>query len=243
MTQTSAALQTAAEVAVLLPGTGSDEVFVRSAFEVPLAAAGIRALTPRPRPGPGIGEAFLDALDEAATNGPVLAGGVSFGAHLAVEWALRNPDRCAGLLLALPAWSGPPESSPAAVAARLGADAVRAGGVEAALQTVKASVDPWLAEELGRAWRRYGDGLADSLRVAADRPAPTLADLAAIGAPAGVAGCPDDQVHPLEVAKSWAAALPNAALATTRLDIIGADPEALGRATVLAWLRAGGTPA
>jgi hypothetical protein len=57
-----------------------------------------------------------------------------------------------------------------------------------------------------------------------------------------VAACPDDQVHPLDVATSWATALPRASLATTRLDIIGADPEALGRAAVLAWLRAGGTP-
>jgi hypothetical protein len=29
-------------------------------------------------------------------------------------------------------------------------------------------------------------------------------------------------------------------MGTTRLDIVGVDPEALGRAAVLAWLRAGG---
>jgi pimeloyl-ACP methyl ester carboxylesterase len=231
-----------APLAVLLPGTGSDDVFVRSVFEIPLAAVGIRTLTPAPRPGPGLGEDFLKALDEAAEDGTdgVLAGGISFGAHLAAEWALRNPDRCAGLLLALPAWHGDPGDSPAAVSARLAADTVRTEGVEAALRAVKDSADPWLAEELGRAWRGYGDGLADSLRAAADRSAPTLAELAGLHVPVGVTGCPDDQVHPLAVAEDWAGAFGRAELCTTRLEIIGADPEALGRAAVLGWLRASG---
>jgi pimeloyl-ACP methyl ester carboxylesterase len=227
-------------VAVLLPGTGSDEIFVRSAFERPLAAVGVRAVTPRPEPGSGLGAAFLAALDLAAENstqGAVLAGGISFGAHLAAEWALLNPERCAGLLLALPAWNGKPGDSPAAVSARLGADTVRADGIEAALSTVH---QPWLAAELGRAWHGYGDDLADSLQAAADRPAPTLEELAGLGVPVGVTGCVDDAVHPVSVAEAWAAAIPGAALCTTRLDIIGADPEALGRAAVLAWLRAGG---
>lgn len=223
---------------MLLPGTGSDEVFVRSVFEIPLAAVGIRALTPRPEPGPRLAEAFLDELDRAAKeNGPVLAGGISFGAHLAAEWALANPDRCTGLLLALPAWNGSPGDEPAAVAARLGAATVRADGVTAALRTVR---EPWLAAELNRAWQGYGDGLADALEAAAARPAPTLTELAGLGIPAGIAGCVDDAVHPVEVAKSWAAAIPRATLRTTRLDIVGADPEALGRAVVLAWLKAAG---
>jgi pimeloyl-ACP methyl ester carboxylesterase len=229
-------------LAVLLPGTGSDDVFVRSAFEIPLAAVGIRSLTPAPRPGPELGEDFLAALDRAAKDGTdgVLAGGISFGAHLAAEWALRNPDRCAGLLIALPAWHGDAGDSPAAVSARLAAATVHREGVEAALRAVKDSADPWLAEELSRAWRGYGDGLADSLRAAAGRPAPALAELAGLDIPVGVAGCPDDQVHPLTVAKEWAGAFRRARLCTTRLEIIGADPEALGRAAVLAWLRASG---
>lgn len=230
------------DLAVLLPGTGSDDVFVRSVFDVPLAAVGVRTVTPSPAPGPGLGEAFLAALDTASERGAggVLAGGISFGAHLAAEWAVRNPDKCAGLLLALPAWHGEPDDSPAALSARLGAEAVRADGVEAALRTVGETVDPWLSTELGRAWRGYGDGLADSLRAAADRPAPTLEELATLDIPVGVAAFTDDQVHPVSVARAWVDAMPRAALCTTRLDIIGADPEALGRAAVLAWLRAGG---
>jgi pimeloyl-ACP methyl ester carboxylesterase len=236
--------RTAAPVAVLLPGTGSDEVFVRRVFEIPLAAVGVRALTPAPRPGPELAAAYLEALDEAARDrtGGVLAGGISFGAHVAAEWAVRNPERCAGLLLALPAWHGEPGDSPAAISARLGADAVRADGLEAALSAMRASADPWVAEEITRAWRGYGDGLADALRTAAERPAPTLAELGKLDVPVGVAGCVDDQIHPIEIARAWTGAFSNAILCTTRLEIMGVDPEALGRAAVLAWLRAGGKP-
>jgi pimeloyl-ACP methyl ester carboxylesterase len=242
VTQRASAPPTTANLAILMPGTGSDDVFVRSVFEVPLAAVGVRALTPRPCPGPALAESYLRALDEAAAAEPVLAGGVSFGAHLAAEWALRNPGRCAGLLLALPAWSGDPGDAPAAVTARVAATAVRTTGLGATLRGVHETADAWLAAELDRAWHGYGAGLADSLLSAAGRPAPTLAELKELRIPAGVAACVDDPIHPLAVARSWTAALPQARLCTTRLDIIGADPEALGRAAVLAWLRAGGRP-
>ncbi len=229
------------DLAVLLPGTGSDDVFVRSVFEVPLAAIGVKTVAPRPSPGPSLGETFLKELDAAGERnvGGMVVGGISFGAHLAAEWALRNRDRCAGLLVALPAWNGVPDNSPAALSARLGAAAVREKGSEAALRTIGESVDPWLVTELGRAWRGYGDGLADSLGASADRPAPTLEELATLDIPVGVAAFTDDEVHPVSVARAWVDALPRAALRTTRLDIVGADPEALGRAAVLAWLRAG----
>jgi pimeloyl-ACP methyl ester carboxylesterase len=227
-------------IAVLLPGTGSDDVFVRSVFEVPLAAVGVKAVTPAPVPGAGLAEAHIAALDACA--GPVLVGGISFGAHLAVEWALRNPSRCAGLLLALPGWHGPPGDAPGAVSARLAASSVRSRGVDGALAVATDGVPDWLATELTRSWRGYGAGLADSLDAAAARPAPTLASLAALAMPAGIAACVDDPVHPAEIAAQWAAALPQAVVRTTRLAIVGVDPEALGRAAVLAWLHAGGRP-
>jgi len=229
-----------AEVAVLLPGTGSDDVFVRSVFEVPFAAVCARAVTPRPVPGPLLAEACFTALDEAAAQRPVIAGGVSFGAHLAAEWALANLDRCAGLVLALPGWHGEPGEAPGAVSARASADLVRSLGVDGALAVATDGVPPWLADELTRSWRGYSDGLADSLTAAADRPAPTLADLSRLDTPVGIASCDDDPIHPRAIAEEWLKALPRATMCTTRLDIIGVDPEALGRAAVLAWLRAGG---
>jgi pimeloyl-ACP methyl ester carboxylesterase len=231
-----------APVAVLLPGTASDEVFVREVFQRPLRAVGIRLITPAPVPGRGVAEAHLRALSSAAEDAPVLVGGISLGAHLAAEWAVRHPGRCAGLLLALPAWHGPADGRPASIAARYSARAVRAHGVEPALAEATEGIDAWLAGELRRAWRRHGDGLADTLDSAATRAAPTLDALRGIRAPAGIAACADDPVHPPAVAEAWAAALPTAGLTVTTLRALGSDRESLGRATVHAWLQAGGRP-
>ncbi|MGH3623478.1 MAG: hypothetical protein ACRDQ5_17050, partial [Sciscionella sp.] len=140
-----------AQRAVLLPGTGSDEVFVTEVFLRPLAAVGIRLCAPR--------EGHADALDVAAADGPVLAGGISAGAHVAARWAAANPERCAGLLLAMPGWTGEPGDAPAALAARLTADTVRRDGLEPALRDATAGVPRWLADELDRAWRRHGSRL------------------------------------------------------------------------------------
>jgi len=224
--------------AVLLPGTGSDDVFVRSVFAGPLAAFGVSARTPAPPAGAAVTQGLLAALNEAAQDRPIVAGGISLGAHLAAEWAVRNPDRCAGLLLAMPAWCGDPGDAPASLAARASADLVDAHGLDGALRHATAGVAPWLAAELDRAWRRHGDGLAVGLRVAAAHPAPALADLARLEVPVGIAACTDDPVHPLGVAHRWAGALPRATLQETTLHALGEDRESLGRAALLGWLRA-----
>lgn len=229
-----------ADTAVLVPGTGSDEVFVRSVFEVPFAAILVRTVAPKPVPGPMLADAYLAAFDEAAAEGPIVVGGVSFGAHLAAEWALSNRDRCRGLVLAVPGWHGSPGDAPGAVSARVAADLVRTKGVDGALAVATDGVPTWLATELNRTWRRYGEGLAASLATPAERPAPTLAELSTLDVPVGIAGFVDDPVHPLAVAKQWLSALPRAVLCTTSLAVVGVDAEALGRAAVLAWLRAGG---
>ncbi|HJP76656.1 MAG TPA: alpha/beta hydrolase [Pseudonocardiaceae bacterium] len=228
------------EIAVIVPGTASDEVFVGSVFAGPLAAVGLDLVAVPPRPGKDLVSDHLAALDAAAEQGSIFVGGISLGAHLAAQWALANPGRCSGVFLAMPAWLGPSGDAPAAVAARAGADTVDALGVEATLASATAGIAPWLAGELTRAWRRHGTGLAPSLRAAAGHPAPTTAELARLRVPAGVAACTDDPVHPLAVARSWAHALPCSSLGTTTLTALGADRESLGRATVLAWLRAGG---
>ncbi|WP_460405755.1 alpha/beta fold hydrolase [Actinophytocola sediminis] len=209
-------------------------------FEIPLAAVGVAIRAPAPVPGDELADAHLAALDEAARDEPVLVGGISFGAHLAAEWAVGNPDRCAGLVLALPAWHGLPGDAPAATSALASSAQVRRLGTPGALDDVAASAPPWVAEELGRAWPRYGDGLAGSLELAAGRAAPTLAQLATLPVPAGIAACVDDPIHPVAAAHAWAGALPRAAVRTTRLAVVGLDQQALGRAAVLAWVEAGG---
>lgn len=238
--------------AVLLPGSGSDDVFVTEAFAEPLTDAGFGLHAPRPCPGPQVAEHLVRELDRAAVRfgGPMLAGGVSLGAHLATNWAIRNPERCAGLLVALPAWTGapgdaPPEpgpqaspAAPALVAALAAADLVTTRGIDAALAQARDGSPGWLADELDRAWRRYGSELAASLRAVARTPGPKPAELSRLGLPVGIVALTDDPLHPLAVAREWAANLPRAALVTTSLAEVGRDRRALGRAAVQALQRA-----
>ncbi|MEU5696965.1 alpha/beta hydrolase [Actinosynnema sp. NPDC020468] len=218
--------------AVLLPGTASDEVFIASVFTTPLAHAGVMLEAPPSRSV----TARLAALDAAWDGVPLLVGGVSLGAHVAASWAVAHPERCAGLLLALPAWTGAPHGAPAASAAAASAAAVTGVGVAGAL----ADVTGWLGAELRRAWTRYGDDLVPALTEAATCPAPTLAQLAGLTVPVGVAAFEDDPVHPAEVARAWADALPRSVLRTTTLADLGADRTSLGRAAVDAWRAAAG---
>ncbi|MGH3621247.1 MAG: alpha/beta hydrolase, partial [Sciscionella sp.] len=105
-----------------------------------------------------------------------------------------------------------------------------------------AGIPRWLADELDRAWRRHGSRLVPTMDAAARRDGPGVDELRRIGVPTGIAGCSDDPVHPAAVAAEWAGALPVSALRFVTLDTLGADRAALGRAAVLAWLRAGGRP-
>ncbi|WIX78256.1 alpha/beta hydrolase [Amycolatopsis carbonis] len=223
---------------VLLPGTGSDETFVQSVFTGPLALVGARLIAPPPPPGAALADGYLEELDRLArVHGSLIVGGISFGAHLAAEWAVANPGRCEGLVCALPAWNGEPGSAAAAVTARASADLVASQGVDGALAAVAAGSPGWLVDELSRAWRRHGDELVAGLRVAAERRAPSLTELATVGVPAGIGGCAGDLVHPVAVAREWAAALPRGALQVVRLADFGRHREVLGRAALFTFLK------
>ncbi len=276
-------------LAVLLPGTASTADFVLRAFGDPLAAFGIGLVSADP-PRDGNVQAQLAALaDAVATYRPVLVGGVSIGAHLAVRWAasalggpgaagkrgprawpaLREPGTAGepgaaragaaragaarpgaagergrhqpeGLLLAMPAWTGDP--GPVAAASAATAADVERDGIDAVLARIRAAATPasdWVADELTAAWPRYErTELAATLRATGAAPAPSLAELAAVPVPCGVATLVDDALHPASVAKEWAATAPRAALVETRLAAVGADRATLGRAALLAYLRA-----
>jgi pimeloyl-ACP methyl ester carboxylesterase len=208
---------------------------------------GVRLVALDPRPGPAAVAGLVAELDRVAAaavrrGADLLVGGVSLGAHLAARWAADHPGGVAGLLLALPAWTGDPATAPAALAARYSAARVRTVGTAGALAEVRAAAPGWLADELARAWAGYGAGLAASLEAAAAAAGPRPTELARLAAPAGLAAVRGDAVHPVAVAREWRAHLPRAALVTTRSGAFGADPAVLGRAAVLAWLRAGGRP-
>jgi pimeloyl-ACP methyl ester carboxylesterase len=229
---------------VVLPGSGSDAAFVQAAFGAPLRAIGVALHAVAPRSGGDVVAGYRAALDAAlAEPGPVLVGGVSLGAHVAAAWAAErgNADGPAGLLLALPAWTGPPGDAPAAAAAMATAAQVRAGGVAGAVAAARAGSPPWLGDELARAWSGYGDGLADALEAAAAEPAPDAAALRSITVPVGIAALADDPVHPLATARTWERLLPRAATCTSTLATFGADPAVLGRAAVRSWRRASAT--
>jgi pimeloyl-ACP methyl ester carboxylesterase len=218
---------------VLLPGTGSDDDYVRRAFSGPLCEAGALLIAPPPRPDRLI-DGYLSALDDAAREGPIGVGGVSIGAAVGAAWALAHPDRAIAVLAALPAWAGAPGAAPAALAARHSASQLRANGLAATTTQMRASSPPWLADELARSWRAQWPQLPDAMEEAAAYVAPSCADLAGLAAPLAVAAAVDDPIHPLQVAVDWVTAAPRAALRTVTLDQIGTDPAALGAACLAA---------
>jgi pimeloyl-ACP methyl ester carboxylesterase len=236
-------------VAVLLPGSGSTADFVTRAFGPPLADVGYALVTADPVAGPDVAgpdvagpdvvAATLAALAEAAHRFPVrLAGGVSLGAQLAVRWAAGSPAaaRLNGLLLALPAWSGPP-GEVAAASANAAAE-VEAHGVAAALRQARGGGVGWVLDELTAAWPRYGAALPAVLRAAAASAGPTAAELARIVVPVGLAAFVDDPLHPLAVAEEWAAGLRHAAVERLHLADPGPDRTVLGAAALRALHRA-----
>lgn len=218
---------------VLLPGTGSDDDYVRRAFSPPLTAAGATLIAPPPQPGRLI-EGYRSALDDAAREGPIAVGGVSIGAAVGAAWALEHPGRAVAVLAALPAWAGAPGVAPAALAARYSASQLRADGLAVTTAQMRASSPAWLADELTRSWRAQWPLLPDAMEEAAAYVAPTCADLRGLAAPLGVAAAVDDPIHPLQVAVDWVGAAPRAALRTVTLEQMGARPAALGAACLAA---------
>lgn len=219
--------------AVLLPGTGSDDDYVRRAFCGPLHRVGARVLTPPPRASQLIG-GYLAALDDAARRGPIAVGGVSIGAAVAAAWALNHPDHSIAVLAALPPWTGPSGAAVAAGAARHTAAQLRQHGLTAVTAQLRASSPPWLAEELARSWRGQWPHLPDAMDEAAAFAAPSLTQLTGLAVPLAVVAASDDPVHPLHVGMDWVAAAPHAALQTVTLAQIGADPAALGAGCLVA---------
>lgn len=225
--------------AVVLPGTGSDDDYIRRAFALPLGLVGAELVTHRPRPERLI-EGYLAALDAAAERvGSIIVGGVSIGASVAAAWALQHPQKVLGVLAALPAWSGAPDAAPAALAARYSAEQLRRDGLAVVVAGLRASSPPWLAAELTRSWTAQWPHLPDALEQASTYVAPTCAQLAELAVPMGVSAATDDPVHPVQTASEWVAATPRAALRTVSLDQMGADPSVLGIACVSALITAG----
>jgi 3-oxoadipate enol-lactonase len=160
----------------------------------------------------------------AATVGDerFVLGGHSMGAHTAVAYALRHPQRLAGLVVIGPVYAGDiPEE-------RLEywdglADALRDGGIDGFVAYVveRGETDPAWRETVARITRermqlhRHPEALVDALReVVRSRPFDSLEDLDSLEVPALLVASHDgaDPGHPRTVAESYAEHLPRARL-------------------------------
>ncbi len=175
--------------------------------------------------GYGYPELVGDLESVVATQvggGRFVLAGHSMGAHTAVAYALRHPERLAGLVVIGPVYGGgiPPRSLVFwdGLAAALGA-----GGVDGFLDYIdrEQGIDPRWRDSVLRFTRermlrhRHPGALAEALRqVPRSRPFGAIEELATLEVPALVVASHDaaDPGHPREVAERYAERLPRARL-------------------------------
>jgi 3-oxoadipate enol-lactonase len=161
-------------------------------------------------------------VDSQVGDKRFLLGGHSMGAHTAVAYALRHPERLAGLVVIGPTYLGAIE--PASLDYWDGlAAALERGGVDGFVSYIgeQQGIDPRWRDSVLRFTRerllaqRHPEALAEALRqVPRSRPFESLEELAAIGVPALVVASNDeaDPGHPYAAAAAYAEALPAARL-------------------------------
>jgi pimeloyl-ACP methyl ester carboxylesterase len=174
-------------------------------------------------------EAVLDTL---GLQRAVLAG-ASMGAHTAVRFALRHPERVLGLGLITPSFN---PSAPLDDAALAEWDALarglREGGVEGFVEAydfstlpdeLRATVEQVVRKRL--AAHEHPDAVADALEVVPrSQPFEAFSELADIEAPTVVVASRDeaDPGHPLAVGERYALTIPEAKLVVEDARVSGA---------------------
>lgn len=158
----------------------------------------------------------------AVGEGKFVLGGHSMGAHTAVAYALRRPERLSGLVVIGPVYMG--EISAATLAYWDGlAAALEIGGIDGFLAYLdrELATDPAWRDSIMRFTRqrmlkhRHLGALVDALRaVPRSRPFDEMADLESLEIPALVVASHDaaDPGHPREIAEAYAERLPQARL-------------------------------
>ena len=174
----------------------------------------------------GYDELALDlraVLDALSLDRAVLAG-ASMGAHTALAFALRHPERVAGLVLITPAFDGRPASAERLARWDALAAGLRRGGVDGFLAAYgEPAVQPAWRETVIKVIRQRLSGhehpaaLADALS-AVPRSAPfdSLEELRAITAPTAIVASNDeaDPEHPFAVGEAYASLIEGAQLIT-----------------------------
>jgi pimeloyl-ACP methyl ester carboxylesterase len=169
----------------------------------------------------GLADDVVALLDRLGVTGPVIAAGVSMGAGIALNLALRYPDRVAALVLVRPAWLDQPLPPNLALYPWI-AELLRRHGPELGLarfeatdayRAVQAESASGAASLRGQFTAPYAIERAVRLdRMPRSAPSPDLGALRRVSQPALVVGAPRDPVHPLALAEATAAALPTATL-------------------------------
>ena len=152
----------------------------------------------------------------------IVLGGHSMGAHTAIAYALRHPERVAGLVVIGPVYMG--EIRPESLQYWNGlAAALEGGGVDGFVAYIgdQQGIDPGWRDSVLRFTRermlrqRHPEALIQALReVPRSRPFGSLAELAALDVPTLVVASNDeaDPGHPHAAAVAYAEALPRARL-------------------------------
>ncbi len=167
-------------------------------------------------------EAFADQvidLMDSLSIGSADLGGLSMGSGIALNLALRYPDRVRRLVLLRPSWLDAVRPIHLELVAKVG-QWIEDGGVryaedrledEEAYAAMKADNPPAAASVAGLLKRPATPlSLAVLYRMYEDRPFAALSDLAGVSQPALVMSTSLDDLHPESVADQIAQALPHA---------------------------------
>lgn len=150
-----------------------------------------------------------------------VAGGVSMGAGVALNLALRYPQRLCALLLVRPAWLAQPAPPNLECMAEVGRLIAEHGGVGGKAQFMESALyrrlrveAPYTAETLLAQFDepRAADAWPRLVRLPADAPNRDAAAWGGIDLPVLVVGNQADLVHPYAFAETLAAAIPQAQL-------------------------------
>ncbi len=161
------------------------------------------------------------ALVEERKLAPVVMGGISMGAALSLQVAVRRPDLVRGLILARPAWfteKAPPNMIPNAEVGALlrrlpGAEAMKIFEASATARRLAEEAPDNLASLRGFFSRQPQDVTAALLAaISADGPGVDIPDLHRISVPTLVIGHGRDAIHPLAFAEELARHIPAAQL-------------------------------
>jgi pimeloyl-ACP methyl ester carboxylesterase len=155
-------------------------------------------------------------------EGPFVLAGHSMGAHTAVAYALRHPERVAGLVAIGPTYTGTVAAESLAYWDGLAA-ALEDGGVDGFVSYIdrRQGIDPSWRDSVLRFTRermlrhRHPDALVVALReVPRSRPFEAFAELGSLDVPTLVVASHDaaDPGHPYEIAVAYAEQLPRARL-------------------------------